>query len=79
MQGLPRFATYTGSLTGPRFIEFCRRLIADTEGPVYLVVDGHPTHRSKPVKAFLASTDGRLRLFVLPCGGQKRRTHHATC
>ena len=65
-QGLLRFSTYTGSFTGARFIEFCRKLMADTDGPVYLVVDGHPTHRSKLVKQFVASTKGRLRLFVLP-------------
>ena len=65
-KGLLRFSTYTGSFTGARFIEFCRKLMADTDGPVYLVVDGHPTHRSKLVKEFVASTDGRLRLFVLP-------------
>jgi len=65
-QGLLRFATYTGSFTGARFIEFCRKLMADAEGPVYLVVDGHPTHRSKLVKEFVASTDGALKLFVLP-------------
>jgi transposase len=29
-------------------------------------VDGHPAHRSKAVKQFVAATDGRLRLFVLP-------------
>jgi len=40
--------------------------MADTAGPVYLVVDGHPTHRSKLVKDFVASTDGALKLFVLP-------------
>ena len=40
--------------------------MADTHRPVYLVVDGHPTHRSKLVKEFVASTDGKLRLFVLP-------------
>ena len=65
-QGLLRFATYTGSFTGARFIEFCRKLMADADGPVYLVVDGHPTHRSKLVKEFVASTDGALKLFVLP-------------
>src|SRR5919107_3399652 len=65
-KGLLRFSTYTGSFTGARFIEFCRKLLADTDGPVYLVVDGHPTHRSKAVKEFVASTDGQLRLFVLP-------------
>ena len=65
-QGLLRFSTYTGSLTAARFIEFCRKLLVDTDGPVYLVVDGHPVHRCKAVKEFVASTDGALRLFVLP-------------
>ena len=46
-QGLLRFATYTGS-TGARFIEFCQAAAARRAGPVYLVVDGHPTHRAKP-------------------------------
>src|SRR5918911_2730508 len=51
-QGLLRFSTYTGSFTSARFIEFCKKLLYDTAGPVYLVVDGHPTHRSKAVKQF---------------------------
>ena len=29
------------------FIEFCKRLLHDTDGPVYLVIDGHPAHRAK--------------------------------
>lgn len=65
-QGLLRFTTFTGSFTGARFIEFARKLMADTDGPVYLVVDGHPAHRARVVKDFVASTDGALRLFVLP-------------
>ncbi len=65
-QGLLRFTTYTGSLTAATFIDFCKKLMRDTDGPVYLVVDGHPTHRAKLVKQFVASTEGRLRLFVLP-------------
>jgi transposase len=65
-QGLLRFATYTGSFTARLFIDFCRKLLADTGGPVYLVVDGHPTHKARKVKEFIASTDGRLKLFVLP-------------
>jgi transposase len=31
-QGLLRFSTYTGSLTGARFIEFCRKLMHDAAG-----------------------------------------------
>jgi transposase len=34
--------------------------------PVFLVVDGHPVHRSRAVKQFVAGTQGQLRLFQLP-------------
>jgi len=44
-QGLLRFSTYTGPFTAAMFIDFCTRLLGDTDGPVYLVVDGHPVER----------------------------------
>jgi transposase len=65
-KGKLRFAAYEGSLNGPVFIDFCRRLLHDAQGPVLLVLDGHPVHRSNAVKQFAASTNGRLRLFFLP-------------
>jgi transposase len=65
-KGALRFAAYDGSLNGSVFIDFCRRLLHDTPGPVFVVLDGHPVHRSKAVKQFAASTDGVLRLFFLP-------------
>jgi transposase len=50
--------------------DFCKRLLRDAEqiggGPVYLVVDGHPAHRAKATTEFVASTEGRLKLFFLP-------------
>jgi DDE superfamily endonuclease/Winged helix-turn helix len=70
-KGKLRFAAYDGSLNGPVFIDFCRRLLHDTPGPVFVVLDGHPVHRSNAVKQFAASTSGQLRLFFLPgvCAG----------
>jgi len=65
-KGALRFAAYQGTLTGPVFIDFGRRLLADTPAPVFCIVDGHPVHRSGAVKQFAASTRGRLRLFFLP-------------
>ena len=35
-------------------------------GPVYLIVDGHPAHRAAAVQQYVASTEGRLKLFRLP-------------
>ena len=57
-KGKLRFAAYDGHLNGPVFIDFCRRLLDDTSGPVFLVLDGHPVHRSKAVKQFAESTAG---------------------
>jgi transposase len=65
-QGALRFTVHKGTVTAKVFIDFCKRLLHDTDGPVYLVVDGHPTHRAKATTEFVASTDGRLKLFFLP-------------
>jgi transposase len=40
--------------------------VHDSPGPVYLIVDGHPAHKAKLVKTFVAGTHGQLKLFVLP-------------
>src|SRR5829696_8786216 len=65
-QGQAALCRLRGQSERPSVIDFCRRLLHDTPGPVFLVLDGHPVHRSKVVKAFAASTDGRLRLCFLP-------------
>ncbi|HEX8933766.1 MAG TPA: IS630 family transposase [Pseudonocardiaceae bacterium] len=55
-----------GRLNAAKFIDFCDKLLADTPGPVFLIVEGHPVHRSNAVKEYVATTNGRLRLFRLP-------------
>jgi transposase len=65
-QGALRFMVHDGTVDSAVFIEFCRRLLKDAESPVYLVVDGHPCHRSKLTTEFVDSTEGRLKLFFLP-------------
>lgn len=45
---------------------FCKRLLHDAAGPVYLVVDGHPAQRATATKEFAASTGGQIRLIFLP-------------
>ena len=57
-KGKLRFAAYDGHLNGQVFIDFCRRLLQDAPGPVFVVLDGHPVHRSKAVKQFAESTKG---------------------
>ncbi len=64
-KGALRFAAYDGNLNARTFLDFCRQLLNDAQGPVLLVLDGHPVHRSNAVKAIAASTNGRLRLCFL--------------
>jgi len=65
-KGSMRFMTVKGKLNADRFIEFLERLLKNQNTPVFLIVDGHPVHRSAKVKAFVEATDGRLKLFHLP-------------
>ena len=65
-RGDMRFMTVEGRMNADKFIEFLKRLINGATHPVFLIADGHPTHRAVKVKKFVASTEGRLRLFFLP-------------
>lgn len=65
-KGALRFSIIDGTLTATKFIDFCKRLLRDNDGPVFLVLDGHPVHRSKAVTVFADSTGGQLTLFRIP-------------
>ena len=55
-----------GKMNADKFIEFLERLIYKASHPTFLILDGHPVHKSKKVKEFVAQTAGKLRLFILP-------------
>lgn len=65
-RGLMRFMVTKSRVTAEVFIDFCRRLIKGAKRPIFLIVDGHPTHRAKLTRDFVESTNGKLRLFFLP-------------
>jgi len=65
-KGEMRFMVTTGKVNAPRFVEFLKRLLIKAAGPIFLILDGHPVHRSRMVSAFVKSTAGRLRIFLLP-------------
>lgn len=65
-QGQLRFMLTKGRVTASVFIEFLRRLLVNAEAPIFLIVDGHPTHKAKSVKRFVAEQDGWLELYFLP-------------
>ena len=57
---------YKENFTADLFITFLKRLIHNAERPIFLIVDGHPVHRSAKVRRFVESTQGRLWLFIQP-------------
>ena len=61
-----RFMLVRGRVNGVVFAEFLRRLMHNAAHPVFLILDGHSIHHSRPVRDFVASQEGRLRLFFLP-------------
>lgn len=65
-KGKMKFMTYSGKMKAPVFCEFLKRLIHNVTTKIFLVLDGHPVHRSSQVKKFIQSTKGKLRLFYLP-------------
>ena len=65
-QGALRFMCVDGKVNADVFIEFLKRLAASTDHPVFLIVDGHPTHKAKKTAEFVKSLKGRLQLFFLP-------------
>jgi transposase len=59
-------ATYTGKLDSEAFVIFLRNFMKGRRNKVFLVVDGHPAHKARIVKEYVAGTQGRLELHFLP-------------
>ena len=60
------FLVFDGSLNAEVFIRFCRRLLRQRRRRVFLIVEGHPVHRSAAVHDWLRANRRRLHLFFLP-------------
>jgi transposase len=65
-KGKMKFMTYSGKMKAAVFCEFLKRLIHNVPTKIFLILDGHPVHRSSQVKKFVQSTKEKLRLFYLP-------------
>jgi len=60
------FETYTGGLTGERFVTLLRRMLRGRRKPLHLILDGLPAHKTKAVTQYVAKVDGKLTLHYLP-------------
>lgn len=65
-RGTLRFMVFKQRFTQPVMIAFLRRLLRSVQQKVFLIVDGHPVHRGKMLKRWLAEHADRIEMFFLP-------------
>jgi transposase len=61
-----RFMVYEWSFTWDTLIQFLKRLIKNTDQKYTLILDWHPTHKSKKVNEYLESIDHQVKIYFLP-------------
>jgi len=60
------FMVYRHGFSAPVFIDFLNRLIRQVKRKIFLIIDGHPAHRSRKVKTWGKKHSKRIRMFLLP-------------
>lgn len=65
-RGALSFMIFKERFTASVMIRFLRRLIRQSPSKVFLIVDGHPVHRSTRVKRWLDEHASEIRVFFLP-------------
>lgn len=65
-RGALAFMVFTESFTAPVMVRFLKRLTRHAGRRVFLIVDGHPVHRSARVKNWVRVHAAKIGLFLLP-------------
>lgn len=65
-KGTLRFKIYGEKFTTPLLINFFQRLIKSTKQKPFVIMDRHPVHKSKQVRAWAKAHEQEIRIFFLP-------------
>jgi transposase len=65
-RGRLAFLVFRGKFSAEVMIKFLRRLLRNSAQKVFLIVDGHPVHRSAKVRQWVLRHADQLRLLHLP-------------
>jgi transposase len=65
-RGRMRFMLEKGGLNANVVCRFLERLMAGSSRPVFLILDGHPMHKSLKVAHVVERYEGKLRIYLLP-------------
>lgn len=65
-KGKLRFMVFNERFTTSVFIDFLKRLVKGSKQKIFLILDGHPVHKSKVVKKWILENENVIRIFLLP-------------
>ena len=65
-RGLMPFMLVQGRVNTDVLCQFIDRFMKGASCSVFLIFDGHPTHRAKKLLAYVESFQGKIRVFYLP-------------
>jgi transposase len=65
-RGRLSFMVFKERFTGTVMIQFLQRLIQQSKKKIFVIVDGHPVHRSRQVKRWVYQHREYIQLFYLP-------------
>lgn len=65
-RGHLQFMMVEGSFNSEVFIRFLKQLIKGCKKKIFLIVDGHPAHKTKKVNEWLWNNKEKISLFHLP-------------
>jgi len=65
-RGKLRFMVFNQRFTTAVFIDFLKRLIKGSKQMIFLILDGHPVHKSKKVKSWLVKNRKLIEFHLLP-------------
>jgi len=65
-RGHLKFMVFKKGFRAAVFVQFLRRLVKESPGKVFVIVDRHPVHRSHKVRQWLKRNAARIALFLLP-------------
>jgi transposase len=65
-RGKLRFMVFNERFTTSVFIEFLKRLIKGSKQMIFLILDGHPVHKSKKVTSWLLENKNLIEVHLLP-------------
>lgn len=65
-RGKLRFMVFNQRFTTAVFIDFLKRLVKGSKQMIFLILDGHPVHKSKAVKKWFEENKNLIEIYLLP-------------